>query len=273
MLLFKTKYIKNSTFLIKIFNRFRGERMINKFLTFLKLIYYLLRSKNCSNKVTFLSKKDTINESIKNKKTIIRFGDGEFNFLNGKGVHYQSYNVELAREIGKIVDDYINNNCNFLLCMPADFLLASRKNILRHNYFFSWPFTRYFFKKKFNIKNIIYGDSFIFAKNQAINYERIWMNSDINHIVFVNSNKENYNKFKININVKCDFVEIDSKNSYDKISLIMTEILNKNIGEKSVVLVSAGPCAKAICYRLSKLGIYSVDTGHCWDQPLYEIKK
>lgn len=57
MLLFKTKYIKNSTFLIKIFNRFRGERMINKFLTFLKLIYYLLRSKNCSNKVTFLSKK------------------------------------------------------------------------------------------------------------------------------------------------------------------------------------------------------------------------
>lgn len=234
--------------------------------TFFKLLMYGIKSIKCVNKAKFYTAQETVDIICKKKLSIIRLGDGEFNILQGKSVSYQPWSKELQENMEEIVMNYINGDMKYLLCMPGEFFLPNAYK-LSIQHLKSWVFSRYFFKKKYDIANIVYGDAFLFARgNQAI-FKKIWLSQKLEKIIFVHNDEKYAKNFLKKYGIKTIFISVPKEDAYSKIELIKEKIC-KEVAEKSLVLISAGPAAKIIVKDLSKKGIWCIDTGHCWDTPL-----
>lgn len=222
-------------------------------------------------KCFILNTNDTLDLQLKTKKSLIRFGDGEFNLLNGKDVHYQKYSFELAEELKKILIEY-STESKYIVAVPY-YYFSNSNLVLKNRLLIScWSVPKNTFKKVMK-KNIPYGDAFLFSKtNKELKiYEQLWENYA--NIIFVH-NDEKYSK---SINTKefqqLFFVKVPSKNTYEKIHEIQYDIEKKFIQyhlqkKDSIILISAGPAAKVLAYNLSKKDYLCIDTGHCWDDPL-----
>ena len=57
--------------------------------------------------IKFMSKDETIRELLENRKSIARFGDGEFKIIFGKKVHFQNYNHTLKEKLLKVLKSKI----------------------------------------------------------------------------------------------------------------------------------------------------------------------
>ena len=55
------------------------------------------------------SRDETLNEIIKNKKSIARFGDGEFSIIFGRNISFQKYNETLKDKLIKVLNSNIPN--------------------------------------------------------------------------------------------------------------------------------------------------------------------
>ena len=239
---------------------------MKKILIFIRAYFFLLVSPFKSKK-TILNSVDTVKFVKKNKKSIIRYGDGEFRImLTSKNIDYQKASAKLSNDLIKIVDSY-NNDSNYLLCLPP-FL---KENIIwyflkQSKYTLCFSIWRLFFKKK--MKKMIYGDAFLFKNGNLNVYESLW--KDSKNIILVHNNVKWANALKSRYKCNVEFIEVPSENSYDKIDSIYDKIIQKLNSSKMeyTILISAGPMAKVLVYRLAKVGIVSYDTGHCFDEPL-----
>jgi hypothetical protein len=214
---------------------------------------------------------ETKENVINSKKSIIRFGDGEFNIIGGKNVHYQVHSIELENELNQIIQQYINNpsNVDYIVCMPRDFFKVHGFRIMHKRlYISSWAYSRYIFKNKYD-REISYGDAFMFARGNENIYKEIWKNENVKNIVFVHNNEKYAKKFENKYSIKTESVVIPESNSFEVKDSILADIIKKAAGkEELLVLISAGPCAKYLVKELSKRKIWAIDTGHCWDDPL-----
>lgn len=248
--------------------------LIRKIFTFIKLIYYFLLSFKGNKISKFLDPGKTVDIILQQHKSVIRFGDGEFNILDKKNVSYQIYSKSLRIELQKCIDFYIDNemNVSYILCMPREFLNCSGMKILHSvQYFKSWSFSRYYFNKKYD-KAITYGDAFLFSNENINYYDKIWKNGEVTEIVFIHNDKKYADRFSDKYKKKVYFISIPDQNSFeiiDDIILKVKNVINKHNKLHMMVLISAGPCGKIIVRRLSEYGIWAIDTGHCWDSPLH----
>lgn len=243
---------------------------INKILTFTKLLYYSIITVRSTYKSTFMTNKETVEYIIKNKKSLIRLGDGEFNFLSGKNIHYQLFDKNLFFELQSIITEFITlkDQKHYLLCMPGEFL---KPNIFKLNFdqIKSWAFGRYYFKKNLD-KKIEYGDAFLFAKDNEPLYKKIWLDTKPDKVIFVHNSIKYAEQFEKKYKINTVFIKVPEKNAYNNIIDIenkIKEFANKN----SLILLSAGPCAKVIVFHLKEY--WCIDTGHCWDSPLNLLSK
>ena len=246
-------------------------KVITAFKVFRDLFYSYSGVKNAN----FYSFEETVQYLIDNKCSFIRYGDGEFNFFKQKGVHYQKYDKQLEDYLSKILNEYIYGSTNYLVGMPADFFSCDGKVILTNkSYLVSWASARALFKKSFD-KPIYYGDSFLFAKNNKNIYKCLFQNDKIENLLLVHNDQKYLEDLENISNKKCHFVKIPSSDSFDSFNEILKEIEenSKKIGINNVmVIICAGPCAKALVYELSKKNIWAIDTGHCFCEPLHNIK-
>lgn len=250
---------------------------MNRIIIWLKIIYYYVVSINCYKNAYLMSSLETIEEITNNNRSIIRFGDGELNLIKGKSIHYQEANKELSEELKNIIDYYIEKHDlnEFLLCMPNEFLNCNGLSLAKKRVWVSsWSYFRYYFKKNFDV-NINFGDAFLFANEYSNNYLNIWKNK--NNIIFVHNEERYATFFEEKYSKKVDFIKIPANNCYSIINELEKKILScverwDSISD-GVVLISAGPCAKALIYRMKDTKIQMIDTGHCWDDPLYLRKK
>ncbi|WP_370760516.1 GT-D fold domain-containing glycosyltransferase [Faecalibacillus intestinalis] len=225
-------------------------------------------------KCIILDSENTVGLQLETKKSLIRFGDGEFNLLNKKDVHYQKYSLELASELKKILLEY-SIESNYIIAVPY-YYFSNNNTVLNNRLLIScWSIPKTIFKKNMQ-KNVPYGDAFLFSKNnkKIKIFEKIWEN--YTNIVFVHNNEIYTKAINLKKNQKLFYVKVPNKNAYEKIENIqndieMTFILNDLLKSNSIILISAGPAAKVLVYSLSKKGFLCIDTGHCWDDPL-EVK-
>lgn len=246
---------------------------MNRLIIWMKLLWWYLRSLNCNHKAKLLSAEETVEEVCNRSCSLIRLGDGELNCLNGLDVHYQAADNALKQELKQVIDYYIKNSqtCEYLLCMPNEFLKCSGITLARKRVWVSsWARFRYVFKKYFDLK-IRYGDAFVFAKGYNDQYKKIWMKAD--NIIFVHNNEKFAKKFKEEYKKVVCYIEIPERDCYSNIDFIVERIkyeisVRKNEGS-TMVLISAGPCGKVIVFRLKNVGVQVIDTGHCWDDPLH----
>lgn len=218
-----------------------------------------------------MNTKQTIEKIIKENKSIIRFGDGEFRILlNKKAIEYQEYDENLRKELKKIVEGCETNN-KYILALPSSMFTKSILWYLKNNKIYIDCFGAYRFYFRYCMsRKCVYGDAFCFSKGNEKLYSSLWKKSDI--VIFVHNNEEYAKKFYNQYGIKTEYIQIPSKNAYSQIENIMANI-KKKIKELPVecnykVLISAGPAAKPIVYRLLEDNIVAYDTGHCWDDPL-----
>lgn len=239
--------------------------MIRKIKTFMKLLVCGLKSITCVYNAEFYTAEETVNIIVKNRVSIIRWGDGEFNILNGTSVSYQPWSIQLQKEMKQVIVDYIEGNSSYLLCMPGEFLLPKAYQ-MNKTHLKSWIFSRYYFKKHYDV-NIKYGDAFLFAKGNEYLYSKIWKNCEIDKVVFVHNNSLYADDFVDTYKIKTIFIKIPDKDAFSKIQEIEDSLINEAT-YKSLILISAGPAAKVIVKDLCSIGLWCIDTGHCWDSPL-----
>lgn len=242
---------------------------IGKLNLYLKMIYEYLVSYKGTSKAVFLSAEETVNYILKERKSFIRFGDGEFDILEGKGIHYQKFNKRLGGMLERIVKEYIKNReVSYLLGMPGLCIEPTGRFLLKSQVMLSsWAHSRYYFNKKFDCP-VQYGDAFLFRKGMDNIYKRLWTESKVSHFIFVHNDRKYADKFQKTWGVEVSFVKIPGKNAFDKIDIIYKEIKSKIKEKNDMVLISAGPCGKVLAYQLSGEGIWVIDTGHCWDNPI-----
>ena len=248
--------------------------MLHKIKVIYKVLHDYLLSLGKPKNAVFLNTEDTILYALNNRISLIRYGDGEFGFFEKRGVSYQVYEDNLENDLLNICRDFCNNDANYFLCMPRSFFNSNGFQLLKKKrYLTSWASSRYMFKKLFDI-NVTYGDAFCFSQGMDTIYKALWENDFLENVVFVHNDIKYYNDFVQKYNfINCKYVKIPNKNSYQFIHQIEQDIKNNVTSiNNTVILVSAGPAAKPIVRDLSNCGLWAIDTGHCWCDPLRDIE-
>lgn len=223
-------------------------------------IFMLINACIPSKKYKYIEDKKLIEHIIKNRKTFIRWGDGETNIVLKKDIIFQKYSSDLGNNLLKILVNY--NNKNYILGVPFYYLQYSIFKYVKSGKAKVWYKTRYLMKKY--LKNREVANAFIFrplSNLDNFDIEKIWKNRSV---VLVTSDYENYLKFIERYNNKVFYINILSANSYNEIDNIIFEIqkvYENNPKEDFIILISAGPTAKVIAYRLSDKNYQVIDIG------------
>ncbi|EPZ0458237.1 GT-D fold domain-containing glycosyltransferase [Bacillus cereus] len=244
--------------------------MFKRIKAWLRVIVDFSSSVICVKNSTLLNTDETVNYVKNSNKSIIRFGDGEFNILMGRGISYQSFNPELQKDLFEIIDNYpLGYKNNYLLCMPTPFFKCNGLKLLKkREYVASWATSRRAFKEKYD-NGSTYGDAFVFANGNKEYYKLLWEAKKI--VIFVHNDEKYAKAFNREYQKTTIFVKIPPKDAYEQKELILSNILKEGKNykkEEILILISAGPCGKVLVKKLSDLDLIAYDTGHCWDEPL-----
>ena len=116
--LYKNKYIPIIILLLILLNmKIDSEKQSGEYLFCQKCIYDKNRNKSCSNcsiniifqPIKVKSVDETLDEIIKNKKSISRFGNGEFNIIFNKGIKFQKFNKRLKHKLIEVLNSTLTN--------------------------------------------------------------------------------------------------------------------------------------------------------------------
>mgnify|MGYP001044270225 CR=1 FL=1 len=233
---------------------------------------FLLLTPDKSN-IKVLSQKETPEYVKKHNKSLIRLGDGEFRImLKKRGIEYQRYSPELREDMLRFMNDYkFADDCGFVLAVPNEPFIKEASWFKTVDDMITQCFApyRFYFRKCMNNKKI-YGDAFVFQQDNETYYSKLWENSD--YVIFLHHDERYARLFERKYKKKTVFIKVPSENSYEEIEKIEQNVINavNNIvsGASYSILISCGPAAKVLVYKLLKKGIVSYDTGHCWDEPL-----
>lgn len=219
-----------------------------------------------SKKLKVHSIEKTIDDIIKNKASIIRYGDGEMDLINGKELKFQKYNKELSERLNEILS--LKSTDKLFIAIPEIFnginqyvreekefwaisLLKTYKNWELHcdgeyyNAFLSRPYLRY--KDKENCKILFDKIKKIYKNKDVIlvegEYSRLGVGNDL------------FNEVKSLKRILCP-----TKNAYDMYDKILNEVLKQE--KNKLILVSLGPTSKPLVYDLHNKGYQAIDLGH-----------
>ena len=215
-----------------------------------------------------LSIEATIKDILKNKKSIVRFGDGEFLFLIDKlNLPFQKYNDKLADDFKKILK---SDEPNILVGLPIGYYSLenlTKESILTWKSQIAWIYPRL---KKFLNLNKTYANASMTRiyidfvdKNKSAYYftliREIWDGSNILLIEGEKSRLGAGNDLFVNAN-SVKRILGPYHNSYNKYNELLAEALKYS--KDHLVLIAMGPTAKPLAYELSLRGYQAIDIGN-----------
>lgn len=215
-----------------------------------------------------MSLEHTINEIIQHRKSISRFGDGEFRLLfPTENLIFQKENILLKE---KLIETLSSKLENLIVAIPESFSRVQQFEI----------HSKYFWIKYFNNygksicgflqKNRIYGNAFISRfyisysnKNNAPiianKLKKIWEGQDVlfvegefTRLGIGNDLFSNTNSIK---RILCP-----QKNAFEKYHEILEA--SKKYGKDKLIIISLGPTATVLAHDLAKEGFWALDLGH-----------
>lgn len=244
--------------------------MIVKLKIFLKYVINYIKYQNINRKtkINIIGTEETLCQ-LGNNGSIIRFGDGEFQLINGQGIEFQKYDEQLAERLQEILkcehpgrDQLISIPFELISlrgytyksrCFWCDYWAKNAKNIIPHlnldlNYFDS-QVTRIFINRKRK------GDFLLYLQQ----WKRIWNDK---RILIVEGEKS---RFGVGNDLLSNAAQIerilcpatDAFGFYDE---ILREI-KKHYSDQLIFCV-LGPTATVLSYDLSFQGIRCLDMGN-----------
>lgn len=214
-----------------------------------------------------MSCEDTVEYLIQNQCSMARFGDGELDIIGGRSIPFQEYDEKLAKELEHIIG--LSSDERMMICIPDVFERLKRYTESVEAF---WQNdlvkTRPIYEKL--CKAQWYGNALASRpymmwkdKRRAIPVFDKWMQFwDSKDILLVEGDTSR-------IGIGNDLFEnaasvsrivCPSKNAYSVIDKIYSSVLDK--AEGKLILISLGPTAKALVFRLYEAGYRSVDIGH-----------
>ena len=199
---------------------------------------------------------ETIEVLINEKKSIARYGDGEYFLCFGRNIGFQQKDKALQK---RLIEVLTIENPNCIIGIPE-----FRKDRLT----FFW---KQFWFENFNLvtnllnPNITYFNQSI---SREINLEQIkhltqlWQNK---HVVFVTGKGSRFNpEHEIFKNVDSyDCVYGQPKNAWQDYKRLLNEITEKAGNTETIIILAIGPTATVLAYDLSKIqNMQAIDIGH-----------
>ena len=212
--------------------------------------------------------KDTIREIVDNKRSISRFGDGEFDLILGRGCSLQENDGKLASLLREVL---ASNSENLMIGIPDVFGALNGKDelfkeIFRRNLTSGGREQIYSLLKK----DKIYYDSFVTrpykhhmdrlaAKEHFLMIRKIWENRDVTIIEGAQTRmgigNDLFSDTKSMERIICPVV-----NAFDRYDEILDEA--KNICKDRLILIALGPTATVLARDLTVCGYQAIDIGH-----------
>lgn len=213
-----------------------------------------------NRKPKFLSFDETLNEIINNKKSLSRFGDGEYNNLMGNSITFQKKDKKLAKRLKEILsskDDNIIIGINEEYFLPKRYHDSAGRSFEYRNCSFlrSIIYANIHMERTYCPSSISMGGSLEYFEK----IRKIWQNKDIT-IVCGNGI---FNKIKNDIfsNAKSvEFVYGERINAFSKYDDLLKRC--SKINKDKIVIIILGPTATVLSYDLAKLGYQALDFGH-----------
>ncbi len=224
---------------------------------------------------------ETIDYILKSGYNVSRFGDGEFDIINGKSIKFQEYDKVLASKLQNILK---NNKDNLIVCIPCIYESKNLKPLKNSSKLFwlnylvknhhkyvkyldlskqyydasvSRPYIRYKFNNSISdelfkkVKNIWQDKDIIIVEGE---YSRLGVGNDL----FANA--------KSLKRILCP-----SKNAFSVYDKIIASI--KKEAQGKLVLIALGPSATVMASELLDSNIYAIDLGHLdLEYEWYKIK-
>ncbi|MEI8128057.1 MAG: GT-D fold domain-containing glycosyltransferase [bacterium] len=210
---------------------------------------------------------ETFEEIIKNKKSICRYGDGEFRIALDDTIGFQQTNEELKIRLREIL---LSNDENILIAV-WDFF----GDLSPYNHYAKTIARSYMYKLRFSIYDLLnlnktYWNAFITRfyleledKNLSEIYfnklKQIWNKKDVVIIEGEFSKIGHGNDLLDNAN-SVQRILCPPKNAFDKYNEILE--YTKTISKEKQILIALGPTATVLAYDLAKLGYWAIDIGH-----------
>lgn len=206
---------------------------------------------------------------LENRKSVVRFGDGEFDLIRGDSIPYQNYEPELAKRLKKII--LRGNFNNTLVCLPDVFKGLNRYNHYAEDFYKSsfFPKNDHFLKKIAQTNNW-YGSTFISRpyidlvdKNKSAEtftkLKQLWQGRDLLIVEGALTRSGVGNDLFVDAK-SIKRILCPAKNSYQQIDQIEQAI--RANAENRLILLMLGPTAKVIVDDLQDLSNQMIDIGH-----------
>ena len=221
------------------------------------------------NGLKILSSEETLNEIIKNNRSISRFNDGEIGLIFGKGIGFQKVNKMLSKKLRKVLKSkrkglliginipynnsylsiYDNGSKKFYINWIEKLKLELFSLIDMNRKYYSSMISRFYieYKDKSKIPYYIKKLKQIWDKKDILIIEGEMSRLGVGNDLFNNS--------KSIKRILCP--AINAFNVYEK---IISQA--KKIDKSNLILLALGPTSSVLAYDLYKIGYQVIDVGH-----------
>lgn len=218
------------------------------------------------NKLEILSPHDSLKLLNETKKSVCRFGDGEFDIILNKNLSIQDYSKELTDRLKEILASD-NTKCYCALPEPLSYMKGSTPASKKY-----W--SDYLFRNKAPIINLInknrkylsaylsrfyyrYTDKSTCEENFKL-LKNLWSNKDVLIV------EGEHTQFGVNNDFLSDALSIHriicpDENSFSKYTKILKVI--QKFGKEKIILLCLGPTATILAWDLAELGYTAIDIG------------
>lgn len=219
--------------------------------------------------IKIMSNEETIDKIIGERKSLCRFGDGEFTWMMDRKIaSFQDYSAELGLSLRNAIK---NTNKDLLIGIPGGMIDASKCNLQAR---FHWAIVKndlFYDICKFLNTQRVYCDASItrpyidyrdreFSEKSFRNLKRMW---DMRNIVIVEGSKT-----KLGVgndlfdNVKSiKRIICPAQNAFDRRDEICASI-RRNVSQDDLILAALGPTATILATRMCEEGFQIIDIGH-----------
>lgn len=209
----------------------------------------------------------TLDELINTNKSIVRYGDGEFNLIFGEDLPFQSYSKELALRIKEIL---VSNDENIMVSIPNMFESLDCYNDTER--FFWRKYVVLHRNKLYDVldMNKVYFDTevtrpYMGVKDKSIcpeffeDFKKVWKDKDIVIVEGAGSRlgvgNDLFDAAKSIQRILCP-----SRDAFDKYEEILDAC--KTQPKNKMFILALGPTATVLAYDLAKIGYRALDIGH-----------
>lgn len=208
---------------------------------------------------------ETLQMLLDSQKSFIRFGDGEYDIMEGRDIPFQKYDKNLAKTLQEAITSQDEN----LLVGLGYIYFHFCSNVYVPEFRYTWLVENYHIIKKYLVPHKVYGAtdvSQVYAGHKEYDFERhyaLLKQLFVDKKILVICGDKVLANVQYSIFEECKDITYlygATKHAYEGIDILREQILK--FSKDYVLLFALGPAGKALGYEMFKLGYRVLDIGH-----------